>query len=275
LGFLDANLRQGFLRGFADMGGEYRGGCEVAGAGFDGFSQVQVQVKDGAPLSADIVFAAFGRVANIDGIGLDKLNLKITPRGHVHVDAHYQTSIAGIYAAGDAIGPPSLASAAADQGRRAALAALELAPPPATSLVPSGVYTIPEIACVGLSQSEAQAKRMDVIVGQADFAEVARAHIAGAPSGFLTLLCERGSGRVLGCQALGEGATDLVHLGQAAIAMGASADFFIEQIFNFPTMTEAYRIAAFDIMKQRAAQAPAAKRAGGALARNALIRAAG
>ncbi|HXA98888.1 MAG TPA: hypothetical protein VNW05_00055, partial [Steroidobacteraceae bacterium] len=111
--------------------------------------------------------------------------------------------------------------------------------------------TIPEIACVGLTQSEAAAKKIDLIVGRAEFAEVARAHIVGEPTGFLTLLCERGTARVLGVQVLGEGATELVHLGQAAIATGATADFFIEQIFNFPTMSEAYRIAAFDILKQR------------------------
>jgi NAD(P) transhydrogenase len=260
LGFLDPQLRAGFLRGFQDMGGHYCGGREVAGASFDGFSQVQVQVKGAEPLSADIVFAAFGRIANLEGIGLDKLDLQISARGHVQVDERFQTNLPGIYAAGDAIGPPALASAAADQGRRAALAALGLAPPAATSLVPSGVYTIPEIACVGLSQTDAHDKRMDVIVGHADFSEVARAHIAGEPSGFLTLLCERASGRVVGCQVLGEGATDLVHLGQAAIANGATADFFVEQIFNFPTMTEAYRIAAFDVLKQRsAAQAPSLK----------------
>jgi len=92
---------------------------------------------------------------------------------------------------------------------------------------------------------------MDVIVGRADFGEVARAHIAGEPMGFLTLICERASTRVLGVQVLGEGATELVHLGQSAVASGATADFFIEQIFNFPTMTEAYRIAAFDVLKQR------------------------
>jgi len=251
LGFLDANLRQGFLRAFTGMGGAYRGGCEVAGARFDGFAQVQVQLKGGETQCADIVLAAFGRVANLDGIGLDRLGLKLSARGHVQVDERYETSIAGIYAAGDAIGPPSLACAAADQGRRAALAALGLAPPAATSLVPSGVYTIPEIACVGLSQTDARERGMEVIVGQANFSEVARAHIAGEPSGFLTLLCERASGRVLGCQVLGDGATDLVHLGQAAIAAGASFDFFIEQIFNFPTLAEAYRIAAFDVLKQR------------------------
>ena len=251
LGFLDPALRKGFLTAFQAMGGKYQGGVEVTGASFDGFSQVQVQVRDGAALSADIVFAAFGRVANLEGIGLDRLQLAISNRGHVQVDARFETNIPGIFAAGDAIGPPALACAAADQGRRAALAALGLPPPAVTSLVPSGVYTIPEIACVGLSQSEAAAKKIDLIVGRADFSEVARAHIAGEPVGFLTLLCERSTARVLGVQVIGEGATELVHLGQAAVATGATADFFIEQIFNFPTMTEAYRIAAFDILKQR------------------------
>jgi NAD(P) transhydrogenase len=179
------------------------------------------------------------------------------------VSEHFETNIPGVFAAGDAIGPPALACAAADQGRRAALVALGLPPPPLTSLVPSGVYTIPEIACVGLSQNEAAAKKMDIIVGRADFSEVARAHIAGEPRGFLALLCERSSGRVVGVQVLGEGATDLVHLGQAAIANGATADFFIEQIFNFPTMTEAYRIAAFDILKQRSQAQPAALKIAG------------
>jgi NAD(P) transhydrogenase len=253
LGFLDPALRTGFVAAFEAMGGKYRGGVEVAGARFDGFSQVEVQLRGGEALTADIVFAAFGRVANLEGIGLDRLQLAISSRGHVQVDERYQTNIPGIFAAGDAIGPPALACAAADQGRRAALAALRLPPPALTSLVPSGVYTIPEIACVGISQSEAAAKNIDLIVGRADFSEVARAHIAGEPVGFLTLLCERSRARVLGCQVLGEGATDLVHLGQAAIATGATADFFIEQIFNFPTMTEAYRIAAFEVLKQRSA----------------------
>ena len=251
LGFLDPELRKGFLTAFRAMGGEYCGGSDVRGARFDGFSQVEVTLRAGEPLASDIVFAAFGRVANLEGIGLDKLGLAISSRGTVQVNERFETNIAGIFAAGDAIGPPALACAAADQGRRAALCALGLPPPASSSLVPSGVYTIPEIACVGLTQQEARAQQLDVIVGRADFGEVARAHIAGQPVGFLALLCERGSGRVLGVQVLGEGATELVHLGQAAIASGATADFFIEQIFNFPTMSEAYRIAAFDILKQR------------------------
>jgi len=252
LGFLDSVLRASFLAAFQAMGGQYRAGAEVRSANFDGFSQVEVRLLSGEVLKADIVLAAFGRIANLDGIGLDKLNLGITARGHVQVNERLETTIPGIFAAGDAIGPPALACAAANQGRRAALAALGLPPPAAASLVPTGVYTIPEIACVGLTQSEAAARKIDVVVGRADFAEVARSHIAGEPAGFLLLICERGSARVLGVQAIGEGATDLVHLGQAAIATAATAEFFIEQIFNFPTMTEAYRIAAFDVMKQGA-----------------------
>jgi NAD(P) transhydrogenase len=265
LGFLDPALRSGFLAGFRAMGGEYCGGSEVSGARFDGFSQVEVQLRGGATLTSDIVFAAFGRVANIDGIGLDRLGVTVSSRGTVQVNERFETNISGIFAAGDAIGPPALACAAADQGRRAALVALGLPPPALTSLVPSGVYTIPEIACVGLSQSEAAAKKIDLIVGRADFSEVARAHIAGEPTGFLTLLCERGSAKVLGVQALGEGATELVHLGQAAIATAATADFFIEQIFNFPTMTEAYRIAAFDVLKQRSKVQAAPRRVAAAV----------
>lgn len=251
LGFLDPALRAGFLQALGSMGGRYLAAAEVQGAQFDGFSRVDVLLKGGETLKSDIVFAAFGRIANLEGIGLDRLGLAVNSRGHVQVNEDFETNIPGIYAAGDAIGPPALACAAADQGRRAALAAFALPPPSSPSPVPTGVYTIPEIACVGLTQSEAAAKKVDIIVGRADFGEVARAHIAGEPVGFLILICERVTARILGIQVLGDGATDLVHLGQAALAMSATADFFVEQIFNFPTMSEAYRIAAFDVIKQR------------------------
>jgi len=255
LGFLDPSLRAGFLAGFRGMGGSYRGGAEVQGAHFDGFSQVEVTLGGGERLRADIVLAAFGRVANVEGLGLERVGLALSARGHIPVDARLATRVPGIYAAGDAIGPPALACAAVDQGRRAALAAFGLPPPPPTALVPTGVYTIPEIACVGATRAEAEAAGIEVIVGTADFGEVARAHIAGEPFGFLSLVCERSSLRLLGVQVLGEGAADLVHLGQAAIAAGAGASTFIEQIANFPTMTEAYRIAAFEVLKRQALSA--------------------
>ena len=249
LGFLDPALREGFCAAFEAMGGRYRGGAEVQRTFFDGFSQVEAHLADGAVERSDVALAAFGRIANLEGLGLDRLGLALTDRGHIRVDERFATNIPGIFAAGDAIGPPALASAAADQGRHAALAAFGLKPPP-MSVLPTGVYTIPEIACVGLSVTEATARGVDVVVGRAAFAEVARAHIAGEAAGFLTLVCSRPAGRVLGVQIIGESATDLVHLGQAAISTAATADFFIDNTFNFPTMTEAYRIAAFDAVKK-------------------------
>jgi NAD(P) transhydrogenase len=253
LGFLDAALRKGFCAGLEAMGGRYLAGAEVLQASFDGISEVAVRLKDGGLLTANIVLAAFGRVANIDGIGLDRLRLSLSARGHLQVDERFETNIPGVFAAGDAIGPPSLACAAADQGRRAALAAFDLGGPARVDLLPTGVYTIPEIACVGVSETDALRDRRDFVVGRANFSEVARAHIAGEPAGFLRLLCERGSMRVLGAQAIGEGATDLVHLGQFAIATQATAEYFVDHMFNFPTMAEAYRIAAFDCLRQAAA----------------------
>jgi len=250
LGFLDAALRKGFVAGLEAMGGRYLAGAEVAEASFDGISEVAVRLKDGRLLTAEIVLAAFGRVANLDWIGLDRLHLDLNARGHVAVNERFETSVPGVYAAGDAIGPPSLACAAADQGRRAALAAFNLGPPAHVDLLPTGVYTIPEIASVGVSESDALRDKLDFVVGRANFSEVARAHIAGEPAGFLRLLCARGSMRVLGAQAIGEGATELVHLGQLAIAAHATAEYFVDHMFNFPTMTEAYRIAAFDCLRQ-------------------------
>jgi NAD(P) transhydrogenase len=116
LGFLDPALRSGFLAAFRAMGGEYCGGSDVSGARFDGFSQVEVQLRDGATLTSDIVFAAFGRVANLDGIGLDRLGVGVSSRGTVQVNERFETTIPGIFAAGDAIGPPALAWGGAAQG---------------------------------------------------------------------------------------------------------------------------------------------------------------
>ena len=253
LGFLDPVLRASFLRAFTDAGGIYRGGVDVVSAAYDGFAGVDVALKSGETLRADIVLAAMGRIANVEGLGLERIGVTMTARGHVQVDERFATNIPGVFAAGDVIGPPALACAAADQGRQAARAALGLPSSIVPELIPTGVYTIPEIACVGLSPSEAARRKVDVVVGSADFSEVARAHIAGQEVGLLQLICERSSLQVVGVQIVGEGATELVHLGQAAIASGATATFFIEQVFNFPTMTESYRIAAFDLLKQMSA----------------------
>jgi NAD(P) transhydrogenase len=252
LGFLDPELRNGFSRAFSAMGGTYRGAVDLQRAVSDGFEGVEVHLGGGEVLKTEIVLAAMGRVANISGMGLDKLQIEMTARGHIKVNRRFETNLPSIFAAGDVIGPPALACAAADQGRQAARAALGLDSIGVPDLIPTGVYTIPEIGCVGLSPAEAARRKLNVLVGRADFSEVARAHICGEPHGFLQLICEPDSLRIVGAQVLGEGATELVHLAQVAIASSATANFFLEQVFNFPTMSEAYRIAAFDVIKQAA-----------------------
>lgn len=254
LGFLDPALRAAYRSGLEGMGGRYLAGAEPERALFDGHSRVDVHLRSGDILRADVVMAAFGRAGNVEGLGLERLGMALTQGGHVQVDARLRTNVQGVYAAGDVTGPPSLWSVAAYQGRRAVLAAFSKEPAVGMDPVPLAVYAIPELACAGLTETAAARSGLQVLVGRAAFEDVARAHIVGDPAGFLALLCEGATGRVLGVQAAGEGAAELVHLGQAAIARSCSVEFFVEQTYNFPGMSEAYRIAALDVIRQRAAR---------------------
>jgi NAD(P) transhydrogenase len=168
------------------------------------------------------------------------------------VDEHLQTTAKGVYAAGDVIGPPALASVSMEQGRRAACHALGLAvPSDPVSRLPSGVYTIPEIATVGLDEDGARQQFGGAIVGRARFEEIARGQINGSQRGILKLVADAAGKRVVGVQIAGDGATELVHIGQLGLAAGLDVDAYTDNVFNFPTMAEAYRVAAFDIVKQR------------------------
>jgi len=156
-----------------------------------------------------------------------------------------------IYAAGDVIGPPALASTSMEQGRRAVCHALGIPLGVSGDVAPVGIYTIPELASVGLSEAQAIEKHGAACVGRASFTEVARAQISAAEDGLLKLVCHPESGAVLGAHAVGESACDLVHLGQMAMLAGFRYDTFIDTVFNFPTFAEAYRVAALDILGQR------------------------
>ncbi|MFO0276017.1 MAG: hypothetical protein ACK533_01940 [Planctomycetota bacterium] len=146
-----------------------------------------------------------------------------------------------------------------EQGRRAARAAFDLPRPDRSDRIPVGVYALPEIGSVGVDESAAIASGFDVVVGRANFAEIARGHINGIEDGLLKLVVDASTRRILGCQIVGEGATELVHVAQMAMTNDAEADLFCDRIFNFPTMAEAYRVAALDaIGKIAARQAPAA-----------------
>lgn len=252
LGFLDSELTSFYVDELHRNGGEYIPKAEAVATKWDGISQVRTEFKDGRTVLADKVLVALGRVANVDGLALEAAGISLTSRGHIQVDDELQTTARGVYAAGDVIGPPALASVSMEQGRRAACHALGLlVPSDPVSRLPSGVYTIPEIATVGLDEHEARRHFGGAIVGRARFEEIARGQINGCQRGLLKLIADPAGRRVVGVQIAGDGATELVHIGQLGLAAELDVDAYVDNVFNFPTMAEAYRIAAFDIVKQR------------------------
>jgi NAD(P) transhydrogenase len=252
LAFLDPELTAFYLDELRRNGGEYIPRAEAAAARFDGVSQVRVEFKGGRVIEADKVLVALGRLANVDGLNLGAIGVQLTERGHVRVNECLETTVPGIYAAGDVIGPPALASVSMEQGRRAACHALGLlVPSDPVSRLPSGVYTLPEIATVGLDEHGARRHFGAALVGRARFEEIARGQINGCQRGLLKLIADPGGRRVVGVQIAGDGATELVHIGQLGLAAELDVDAYVDNVFNFPTMAEAYRIAALDIVKQR------------------------
>jgi NAD(P) transhydrogenase len=252
LAFLDPELTSFYLDELRRNDGEYIPRAEASSARFDGVSQVRVEFKCGRVISADKVLVALGRLANVDGLNLAAAGVQLTERGHVRVNDCLETTAPGVYAAGDVIGPPALASVSMEQGRRAACHALGLlVPSDPVSRLPSGVYTIPEIATVGLDEHGARRHFGAALVGRARFEEIARGQINGSQRGLLKLIADPGGRRVVGVQIAGDGATELVHIGQLGLAAELDVDAYVDNVFNFPTMAEAYRIAAFDIVKQR------------------------
>jgi NAD(P) transhydrogenase len=256
LAFLDPELTGFYVEELRRNGGEYIPRAVAVSTKWDGLSQVRTEFKDGRSILADKVLVALGRTANIDGLNLEAAGVTLTSRGHIQVDDHLKTTAPGVYAAGDVVGPPALASVSMEQGRRAACHALGLlVPSDPVSRLPTGVYTIPEIATVGLDEHGARRQFGGAIVGRARFEEIARGQINGCQRGVLKLIADPGGRRVVGVQIAGDSATELVHIGQLGLAAELDVDAYVDNVFNFPTMAEAYRIAAFDIVKQRASVA--------------------
>ena len=251
LGFLDPELVDFFVRQLTANGGEFRGQCEIASVSWDGISSVVATLKSGEIIRADKAFVALGRVANLDTLAVDKAGLQVSDRGLLTVNEFCQTSVPHIYAAGDTVGPPALASASMEQGRRAACHALSGTMHSGLGSLPAGIYTIPEIATVGLTELQAMQKVGSPMVARVRFDQIARAHIMASTSGLLKLVADERGDKLLGVQIAGDGAIELVHLGQMAIIGQMSVDTFANATFNFPTMAEAYRIAALEIIHAR------------------------
>lgn len=254
MAFLDPELTNAYLAQLTSFGGKYLGGQRIEEVRYDGHALCHVRLASGVVVEGERVLSALGRVANVEGLQLDAAGVLLGPRSLIVVDENCRTNIPHIYAIGDVAGPPSLASSAMEQGRRAACHALGEPLPKVgngAAALPFCAYTIPEIASVGLSEEEAIKKLGGAVVGRAPYSELARAHIAALDDGMIKLIADSTGRRLVGVQIVGDGASELVHVGQMAIAAGFDVDALVETTFNFPTLAEGYRVAALDVVKRR------------------------
>lgn len=251
LQFLDREVVQTFQTSFEQQGGRYHGGRAVREATWDGVSHVKALLDNGVTISSEKMLVAVGRQANIEGLNLEAAGLAVNGKGTLSVNEYGQTAVSHVYAAGDMLGPPALASSAMEQGRRAVCHALGLPVADSVNQIPLGIYTLPEISSIGLDEEAARLRYRGPLIGRARFSEIARGQISGASDGLLKMVADPSGKQLLGLQIIGDEATELIHLGQVALQHAATIDFFIDSIFNFPTLAEAYRVAALDILGQR------------------------
>ncbi|MEM6645730.1 MAG: Si-specific NAD(P)(+) transhydrogenase [Bacteroidota bacterium] len=259
LAFMDDELTARFVAALERHGGRYLGRQQIDQVEWDGATQVVTRLVSGEVVETDKMLVALGRFANVEGLGLETEGVVQGRRNLISVNAHYQTSVPYIYAVGDVIGPPSLAASSMEQGRRAMCHLQGCDPGHAFNVVPVGIYGVPELGSVGLSEDEARAQHGDILIGRTDFGEVARGQIGGVEDGMLKLIARASDLKLLGVHVVGNGATELVHVGQMALLNGNSVRVFLENVFNFPTLSEAYRMAAFDLVQQAASAGPTAK----------------
>jgi NAD(P) transhydrogenase len=246
LDFVDTEIVQDLLHQMRDRGMQVRLGTPIEEiTSCDGHADVLL--ADGRRVRSEVVLYAAGRSGAVNGLNLEAVGIGADNRGRVTVDPKtFQTEAGNIYAAGDIIGFPSLASTSMEQGRVAACHAFGMPLPPAPETFPYGIYAVPEISTVGQSEDEVRASGIPYECGVARFRETSRGHIMGVESGFLKLIFSLESRRLLGAHIVGEGATELIHIGQAVINLGGTVEFFVENTFNYPTLAEAYKIAGLD-----------------------------
>lgn len=198
------------------------------------------------PRKFDAVLYALGRTGNYEALNLEAVGLKADGRGQLSVDKNYRTSVPSIYAVGDIIGAPALAASSSEQGRLAVLHAFKREEAEFPETFPYGIYTIPEISSVGMQEEHLRKRKIKYVVGRAPYPVLARGKMLEDEFGLLKLLVHTRTRRILGVHVIGTSATELVHIGQVAMAFGATVDFFVDNVFNYPTLAEAYKVAALN-----------------------------
>ena len=246
LGFCDEEIIECLQYQMRSMGVTLRLGEEVKSSKCREDGQVVTELKSGKVVMADAVLFSAGRRSATDDLGLENVDIVPDERGKIKVNEHYQTNVPHVYAAGDVIGFPALASTSGMQGRLASCHAFGLKGSTLEAPLPYGIYSIPEISYVGLNEQELTEKGIPYESGIARYREIARGHILGDENGELKILFHRETREILGVHIIGEYATELVHIGQAAMALKGGLDYFRDAVFNYPTLAECYKVAAFD-----------------------------
>jgi NAD(P) transhydrogenase len=247
MGFLDSEMSGSLCQRLRGDGHRVKLGDAVSTIERLPGGPLRLMLKSGAELRVDKVLYSAGRAGNTAGLGLDRAGVQMDAKGRILVDKTFQTSGPGIYAAGDVIGNPGLASVSMDQGRVAMCHAFGLEYRAGVAeLTPFGVYTIPEISMVGATEDELKKHGVNYEVGRARHENNARGQITGEKDGLLKLLFEVGSKKLLGVHMIGDHATELIHIGQMVMTYGGTIDTFINSVFNYPTLAETYKYAAYD-----------------------------
>ncbi|WP_170304602.1 Si-specific NAD(P)(+) transhydrogenase [Croceicoccus estronivorus] len=247
LDFVDREVVEEFIHQLRDRGVTFRLGSAVASVAREADGRIATTMADGRSVRTEMLLYCAGRMGATASLGLDTCGLTTDTRGRLAVNPDtFQTSVPHIYAAGDVIGFPSLASTSMEQGRIAACHAFGLPLPPAPQYFPYGIYAVPEISTVGMSEQEVRDKGINYECGIARLRETSRGHIMGLEQGMMKMIFSNKTRRLLGVHIIGEGATELIHIGQAVLNLKGTVDYFIENTFNYPTLAEAYKIAALD-----------------------------
>jgi NAD(P) transhydrogenase len=261
LGFLDAEIHDRLLlelreRGMQTLLGQAVASCRVRGPG-----DIEVETDAGQVIRSEALLFSGGRIANTDELGLDRAGVATGRHGRPVVDELFCTSVPHIYAAGDVIGFPALASTSMEQGRVAVAAAfhfedehagradtLTLEATIPYPLLPYGIYTIPSVSMVGQTEEQVAASGRPYAIGRASYAQQDRGCMIGDPSGLLKIVCDRGTRELLGVHIVGEMAEELIHVGQACMHFRGTIEYFIRTVFNFPTLGTLYKAAAYDVL---------------------------
>ncbi len=212
-------------------------------------SGVAIDLESGKHLEVDVVLFSIGRIGATGQLAIERAGLKADDRGRLTVNAKFQTEVPHISAAGDVIGFPALASTSSEQGRLAVCAMFGVEARPTPAGFPYGIYAIPEISMVGATEQELTAKKIPYETGVARYEEIVRGQILGDSSGFFKMIFHRETRKLLGVHCIGTQATELIHIGQAVLSLGGGLDYFLDSVFNYPTLAECYKVAAYSAAK--------------------------